>query len=136
MPFTWIDVAALSPFAICPLIGGLLHHRHELRAKIFGKKTEATTTENPIDLEKQQEAVDTQTIRKSDSTFTDMHGDQHFPPPPAYQPPTSTHKFPKDCDISCLSTQACGHHAEYLLALDPPTKVLQQEGQDRKWVYA
>jgi len=108
MPFTWKDVAALTPVVISPLIGMLVHRRHELRAKIFGKKTEATTTESPIDLEKQQEAVDTQTIRNPDSTFTDMHGNQHFPPPPAYQPPASTHRLPGDRDISCLST----HHRD------------------------
>jgi len=136
MPFTWIDVAALSPFVICPLIGGLLHHRHELRDKIFGKKTEVPTNENPIDLEKQHTSKDVQPIAKHDFIITDMHGKEHLPPPPAYQPPTSTHKLPKDCDISCLSTQACGHHAEYLLALDPPIKALQHEGQDKKWVYA
>lgn len=135
MPFTLKDIAIFSPVVIFPFIGMLVHNK-QLRAKIFGKKTEVPTSQKPIDLEKQQHRSDAQLVRKPDSTFTDMHGKEHLPPPPAYQPPTSTHKLPEDCDISCCETQARGHHVEYLLGLAPPIKVLEHEGQDRKWVIA
>jgi len=76
----------MSPIVICPLIGMLVHNRRRLLAKIVREKTEVTTAEEVIDLENQRPHLDVASTRKDSAIFTDLHGNQHLPPPLAYQP--------------------------------------------------